>query len=125
MPIISFRVERDEQAMLKAEMHRRGCTYASEAVREMLGFTRSTPRTQAIPLLDQLELESPAISKALVDLIERHDQMRQLLTRIGRQVGLPRTDTELAPIGEAINVVEEPYQRPDPKVIDLPDGFDR
>ena len=106
-------------------MKRRGCTYVSEAVREMLGLPRLTARTAAIPLLDQLELESPAITRGFVDLVERHDQMRVLLTRIGRHVGLPKEATEIPPIGDILTEPRPERVRPEPEPPPLPPGFVR
>ena len=119
--MVSFRIDKKERAYLKAEMARRNCAYMGEAIREMLGLPRSTPTSQPIPLLDQIEIDTPQIAQALHQLIDREDEERRLITRIATQLGVPRS--ELTRIGEEVKPVTR--QEVVKQVVDLPEGYFR
>jgi hypothetical protein len=125
--VVSIRLEKKERDYLRDETRRRGNTYLSETIREMLGFPKATVRTMPIPLLDSIELDTPALATGFYEIVDRLDEMRRLLTRTATKVGVPREEAELASIGEAMRATPElSVVNANPKPIPvLPEGFAR
>lgn len=124
--VVSLRLEKAERQYLREETRRRGNTYMSETIRELLGFPKSTVKAQPIPLLDQLDLESPVIASVMGELVDRIDDLRKIVMAHARHEGVPRNILDVPEIGATrLKVVGPGVEAPAHEPVALPEGFAR